>query len=76
MRSQRHNCGVPTVFAPTVCVDVLAFLGCGVFNCLEETWEEGEGIERRGRRGGRAQYVAGLSERNSFALASPPALID
>lgn len=53
----------------------LGILGCGVLNCLEETWEE-RGYRERRKEGGRAQYGAGISERNSFTLASPTALID
>lgn len=45
--SRRHSCGIRTV-----CVEA-GILGCGVLNCLEETWEEREGTERGG--GGRRE---------------------
>lgn len=58
--------------SPAVVWKLLVFLGVAAFNCLEETW--GERCYRKKRKeGGRAQYGAGIFERNSFALASPPA---
>lgn len=53
---------------------------CGI--CLCRVWCVGPsggnvGGERvQKEEGGRAQYAAGLSQRNSFTLASPTALID
>lgn len=76
--SRAHSCGVRTVCGPGVGVEVgLSFgiLGCGVLNCLEETWEE-RGYREKRKEGGRAQCAAGISERNSFTLASPTALFD
>lgn len=44
-------------------------LGRGVLNRLEETWEE-RGYRVKRKEGGRAQCAVGISERNSFTLAS------
>lgn len=51
--SRQHSCGIHTV-----CVEV-GMLGCGVLNCLEETWEE-RGYRERKEEGGRAQYAVGI----------------
>lgn len=56
-------------------VPFFGIMGCGELNCLEETWED-SGYREKRKEGGRAQFSAGISERNSFTLASPTALID
>lgn len=61
--SKRHNCGVHTVHAPTVCVEFVFWLPrVWCVSCLEETWEErGYREERKeGGGGGRAQQAAGI----------------
>lgn len=54
------------------CVEVLGIPGCGAFNCLEEMWEE-RCYRKKRKEGGRAQYGAGIFERNSFTLTSSSA---
>lgn len=51
---------------------VLGIPGCGAFNCLEEMWEE-RCYRKKRKEGGRAQYGAGIFERNSFTLTSSSA---
>lgn len=52
--------------APTLSVEVgsVGIPGCGVLNCLEETWEER--WYRKRKEGGRAQYGAGTFEKKFF----------
>lgn len=43
----------------------LGILGCGVSNCLEETWEE-RGYREKRKEGGRAQYGVGIFWKEFF----------
>lgn len=60
------------VLSACCCVEVLGIPGCGAFNCLEEMWEE-RCYRKKRKEGGRAQYGAGIFERNSFTLTSSSA---